>query len=148
MRKIVFIQLLCLLWTCCSCNRTEVDTQDSSVVLKEGEEKIVKIDQESLAFSFVEVTPIFMEGVVEDNSTTMHQVYDATITIDKENLTFRTYITSTLGQVRNEKSWEQLQKTPEGIKNYKSYQIGVSDIISESGAGSGDTYTIKVLVRK
>lgn len=149
MKKTILINIMCISWVLSSCSSIDVESLDSNVILHEGEEKMVKIDQDSLAIKLVKVTPIFSEGVVEgDGTTTLHKIYDTDIEIDNQILTFRSSIISTDTLGRKEKTWEQLKDTYQGIKSYKSFQIGISDVYSEGNPDQGGKYISKVLIRK
>lgn len=149
MKKFSSITLLCIVGMFFSCSdTTDTPLQDSPITLTVGEEKTVRIDQDSLIVKLVKVTPIFSEGVVElDGTTTFHNVYDTVLTIDEQNLTFRSYFETIDKQARKEKTWEQLKKTFEGIITYKSFQIGISDVYSEGDPESGGKYFSKVLIK-
>jgi hypothetical protein len=146
MKKSLLLCIVCLSWITFSCrNSADIDPQD--ITLAVGEQKTVKIGQESLVIRLAKVTPVFSEAVVEQNgTTTFHEVYDTVLTIDQQDLTFRSYFETTDQEPITKKNWELLKESYEGILSYKSYQLGISTIYAEGNPDAGGSYFCKVLI--
>ncbi len=134
---------------CASCKSDKediVNARESTIILHEGITRSIQIDQNTLSVTLKSITPIYMEGLVQDKVYMVFRSYDAKIDVNGEEVVFRTMMT-THDDVRQKLSWEQLVKTYQGIKPYKTFQIGISDIYTEGNPDSGGFYIASLLIR-
>ncbi|MBB6002268.1 hypothetical protein [Arcicella rosea] len=144
---ISIIYLACIL---CSCSNTDViGIAETSIIIQEGEQKIITIDGDSLSVTLISVKPVFSEGEYSDQGGRFITVYDASVKFDDKTIDFRT--TSEINDKQNNivKDWNRLEKTVDGIKTYKSHRIGVADLYPENGRGSLNPgkHIMKLLIR-
>lgn len=132
-----------------ACKHSDVDSDQIVVELNKGNEKQVKIGQENLKFSLVDIIPIFSEGVVEPNGNhTNYKVFDTKLQVNDSLLVFRTMVISNSKSGRIEKTWEQLESTYQGILSIPGYKLGISSIHSEKDDSFTEPLTTKILVKK
>ena len=134
---------------CASCKSDKediVNARESTIILHEGITRSIQIDQNTLSVTLKSITPLFVEGLGQNNVYMVFRSYDAIIDINGEEIVFRTMMT-THDDVRQKLSWEQLVKTYQGIKPYKTFQIGISDIYTEGNPDSGGFYIASLLIR-
>lgn len=150
MKYKLIISIIFMVCVFCSCRNTnDVDIKETLILVQEGENKVIEIDGDSLLITLSVVTPIFSEGESWKGGGRNVIVYDASIKLNNQTVNFITTSETDSKENRIFKDWNRLEKTVDGIKTYKSYQIGIADLYRENWINMPNhgKYLVKLLIR-